>query len=211
MARILSIVLLVGLAACEPTSEVDPWEPLTCGEGTELVGDVCENIVQGPPVEAMLDLLEPPCTAPQTGGADFIGGCANGICLDTPYATIVEEHGQGDCHAFESYPGLKACSWYDFIYASFEDEGGDGIPEPGTAPYSIQVADMAWVTAEGAGPGRAVGCMVEHAGLPYSTHLVRRLGMPVMDLGSWVAPGIYVYAEGDPFYGRTAKVTMLAR
>lgn len=200
----------LALAACEPSTEVESWDPLVCGEGTELVGDVCENTIQGPGVAALLDLIQPECAPPQTASADFMGGCAKGICLDLPYRTLVDDHGEGVCRTFEYDQAYAACSWYNIVDASFNDDDADGFADDDASPYNIQVLDLGAITAEGAGPGREVGCMVDHAGLPFTAHLVRIGGVPVMDVGTWASPGMVVSAEGNSF-GQTLNVTLLAR
>lgn len=147
--------MLLLLAACncpEETVKAPNGECLALAENAETPEQALEQL--------------PDCAPLATGDRlDIESGCADGLCAGSSFSQLNAENGvTGDCEASFDDDYLY-CNWGGEVFAFFDDEDNDGVPDADDTAYGIYIHDE-WdgTDADGLGIGVSPACVLAFYG-----------------------------------------------
>lgn len=174
-------MLFLALLACRTNAD--------CADGFTLADDgMCygkeavdtdEDTTPTPEPATLQDVLDawPACEPVLADGRlDVFAGCADGACIGMTYDEIGSVLGdEGRCSRFHLQIGDRvssgvSCSW-NGIGATFADEDGDGVADPGSTAYALRLeAPFDGGSPEGLGLGASFACFRDTFGEPNSVY-----------------------------------------
>lgn len=141
-----------------------------CPEGTaEAPGGDCLPITQHAETqEEALELL-PACEPRDIGDRlDVAAGCADGLCAGDSFTQMNAANGtEGSCDPSFFDDDYLYCNWGGEVFAFFDDDDNDGVPDADDTAIGIYIHDEYQGTdGNGHGIGVSLRCWLDEYGEP---------------------------------------------